>query len=397
MKIFRSALQINYEKLNKKEKEGSKRKNRNYLILYVDIKNIFVDSGQINVETKSEIQRFTFETQHLDQIMELLIEMPKKHMGCVFPLIMEPLKTDPLYEPMDTGTFATKKILDTFEKNVLLHVNKGKIIEEEPKTKRILNIKELSSLICVNIKLKKNKIYTLLMQFEHGIFLKYSLKSDAGDYFITELLQERSPIEGTEQPTLLLLLKSSIGHEKIYNFGIDPDFGYETTLSKDIDEAISNTNIFDLRLHQLLINAALNSSYKAVGFDQKILNSLFTLAGEYATIIKKFESDSSFSQICEFFEGNIVEQNLSPRNQSYNVYARLSPLLYVIRSVLVLQASLSDFAIYQKEVELLLSLLKCQNSVIAILASFCLKAMLRVKSYFIFREIKLEKKKLRLQ
>lgn len=241
---------------------------------------------------------------------------------------------------------------------------------------------DLSNAICIRVKRKPEDMCAFYICFPHNVTCKYILNFNEFGYLLSNIIHFMQPKEEND-PIPLIFLESINVTGKIYGFS-EGDAAYEACLAKEIEEGILNESL-DSRYQDLLLDAALNLNFKNVGYEGKLLGKIFDAFARLAQTMLQIEAGPSAMQAYQSYCSSLGKNNMEPvsavGSTLYETYVRLPPLLAIVRSMLIWRSLLPEKPIYEKQIEILLTISRSQDPIISFLSSFTLRSLLRVR-YF---------------
>jgi len=320
------------------------------------------------------------------QIIDLLKELPKKFLGINLQFKIEQNCTEEKLLEIDDFSITTNaKKFGGFSKNLRIHTGPSSLLEEDLKDNRITLKFPLFSIIEILVKNKPDTVTLKLIQ-NHGNQYKISnLKPQEADYLISNILyaiQTKDDMDTLIPPIYIEPTEQSM---KIHamNGEIVPNF--ENSLKKELEDLIGKGNILDTKLRDLILDAALNMSFKSFGYDQKFMSVLFGILADLTQVLLKFENDPIAQENYKNFlkTKTAISEPISEKMDSgkllFEVSRRIPILLSLIKNYLLWRTAIPEISVLQKQIEILTSLASCRhNSIISIMASLTLRNLLKV-------------------
>ncbi len=312
----------------------------------------------------------------MEAIIDQVRTNPKKYLGITMPIKSEYSYLEKkVVDVEEFSVTAKSKRADGINKETIIHVDHSSIVEEDADTSNILRTQDISTLTGARVKRKTKAPDTLKLTFSQGPAFRYHLRSYELDYLLANVLSSVLSKEDVDAAPILLRENAP---KKLRIIGIPPDADttYEISLNRAIAEACGCKDLMSETFESLLMEAALNVRPK--DYDPKFVATLFGALGELAQTLRGLETDEEAKKEYAEFLGKRPE--LAKGRSLLRMYRELPVFLYYLRSHICIRAGLTELSVYQKQLEILLSLAGSRDPLVSFMASLALRAFLRVYS-----------------
>ncbi len=187
------------------------------------------------------------------------------------------------------------------KRKVRLHAEAAQLMESECESleskgkegmeSRVLRRHDLALVECIVIQRLAEDINIIQLRNARNTEATYQLKTSEMDYFLAHIFLSSASKDGVELRPVLLTQRAGL-KEKVLQLGSEGDGTLESALVAELEANRSASTIFDCRLHELLVCAALNARFRTVGFSQSLLVVLSSLLADYSQLLTKAERDS---------------------------------------------------------------------------------------------------------
>ncbi len=340
-----------------------------------------------------EYEKYVFPNELEVSIVDLLKEMPKKHVGLTLEFKSEQnYVEDKLVEPEEFPVTAKLRKFGGLERTVRFHVNNTTFMEEDVKDGRVVLRQILTSIVFVSIKRKEGGMGVLKIRLPHNVKYKCCLKTYELDYVLSNILHSLQTRDETDCSLPYIMLEPTDMSIKVYGLNGEVDSIFENSLKKEIEEA-SSGDILDPRVKDLMLDAAFNANFRSSGFDSKFLALLFALLVDLSQVLFGLEGDPAALRAYEEYvkvtggkkkahaygsKEETEKLKADPGRFLGEVYLRIPPLLTVIRNLLFWRTALPDLPAFQKQVETLIALSGSKNSIVAINGALTLRSLMKL-------------------
>ena len=316
----------------------------------------------------------------------MLKESTLNFLGLKLEIKTEESFSFPLFQTDDEYSIpATIKTFDGSQKNMLIHLDTHFLIEEDIKDHAILAKYDLSTIVCIIVRRESQASTSLEIFYPHEVSFKFWLENNALDYLISLIIHNLNPQPNVDSaPTILM---DPINLKKVIYAFDESDSSFEVALMQEIEDVFSLEQFLDPKTQDLLEDAALNISFKSLGYDSKVIGSLFRLLRDMMLELMKLESNKDALDAYDTLLaalGKPLEKPIPESGQMlFILYQRLPPLLAIIRNIVLWRSNLPEITIFQEQVETLVNLSISKDSIIACEAVHTLRVLLLVlKSIF---------------
>ena len=267
-------------------------------------------------------------------------------------------------------------------KYLRIRIDGNFFVEEELKENKVIMKQDLTNVICIQIKRYPEDMCAFYLCFPHNVTCKYILNFNEFGYLLSNIIHFMQIKEEIDSIPLIFMHPGNVTG-KIYGFS-EGDATYEACLTKEIEEGILIESL-DSRFQDLLIDAAINLNFKNVNLEGKLLGKIFEYFGNLLQIISQFENDPTSMQAFKNYYSTLGKNSSEPVVASgstlYEIYLRFTPLLIIVRYMLMWRIVLPEKPIFEKQIDTFLALSRSQDPIMSILSSFALRTLFRVR-YF---------------
>lgn len=287
----------------------------------------------------------------------------------------------PLFQSNDEYSIPSSiKTFDGNQNDVLIHLDTHFLIVEGSKDHAMLAKFDISAISCIIVRRESQSMTSLELCYPHDISFKLWLENKALDYLLSFIIHNVNSQPNIDSAPTILLDPINL-RKVIYAFG-ESDSSFEVTLMQEIEDVFSLEQFLDPKTQGLLEDAALNISFKSLGYDSKIVESLFRLLKDMMLELMKIESNNESMEAYNYLLASLGKQPEKPIPEPgqtlYILYQRLPPLLAIIRNIALWRSNLPDMIIFQEQIEALVNLSISKDSIIACEAVHTLRVLLLV-------------------
>ena len=235
--------------------------------------------------------KFAFPVGAVALAVELIKEMSSHYLGLNLTFRTEPPVPDKL-RPEDLGDYleTEAKMAGGVKRVVRVQGESSEIVESECEG-GVVRRHDLAVVQYIVVQLKSAGVNVVSLHSGRGIMAKYRLQTHKMDFLLAHILHLCSLKEGGELRPPLLLLPIDLKQSVLY-LGKEGDSAFESSWMAVLEETRAGKSIYELRLHELLANAAFNASFKSSGYNPKLAATLFSLLAEYAQLLSTTEANA---------------------------------------------------------------------------------------------------------
>ncbi len=335
-----------------------------------------------------------FDEDSINAIVELLTQLPEQCIGKALDIRSEiTVAPRTLSDEDDFAHCTLVRLPGGLDRECEIRASNSALVLRDVETRGVLRDIDISAIEGVEVRYHRKRPCRLVVWMEGRRRAKFRLSPGELDAVLANLIHTAIVREGQSEIILPLLLSPDFA-AKIFGFETEADLTYGTSVVQELVELAGKP--FDGRVQQLLFTLAMNP--RLAGYDAKLLGCLAGLLAEYLTVVAKAEQDCDPATgrnkaYDEFIDmpsaerakrdpnGNLLETTRADIGATLqNSYARLAPLLCTMRSVFAARNVAPDLPTYLNLVEILLRTSRGKNSVVAYLASACIRAMLKAST-----------------